>query len=540
MPVDPEQQPPRSPAAGTSNPVHQTGGRRSRSPALRVLDAGSPDDQTGNGGWNPTVEIRNAWRHLAHAGNPAPVPARVAVVLGTLFWAYRDGDQVWVTPRTTPERPTGGVLYPVDKRSVRSAAAARFHDLTGRREVASTAALVAAQLAWEGTAVPLENPIWVRWGRDAKGGLWWDPGSDKGFVRVQAGSWQVEPVPGCWFHRPGTFPILPLPEGGGDLDELWHYVPCDPDDRPLVVAWMLAATQPDPEFAAGVLYLTGSEGTAKTTSAETIARVTGAPAQPARFRRRDERDLLTAANAGWVLLLDNLSALDAEHSDLLCTLVTGFHETVRTLYTTAETTTLALRRPVIMTSIGLPVLRPDLIQRMIPVRLNDIPPESRRSRQDLTAELTAAAPRLAGALLDLLAAAQVSEVPAAIRLPRLADLGGLAVRADQLRSTDTLARLRQRQQELTSETVGDEDPFFATLRARVVGPWAGSAAELHRLLDPAGAMGRLHRDWPTAKGVSARLERHRQALIETGWTVVRTDPASGSGRGAIWNLAPPA
>lgn len=537
---------PAQPAPSEPDPV--TGGwagsRWSTPAALRVVEDDWPAEPTAQrGAYDPTVEIRDGWRSITtggRGGTPAPVAARVAVVLDALYWAYRDGDEVWVTARTSRQRPTGGVLHPVDKRCIRATAAACFKDLTGGREVASTSALAAAQVAWEGTAAPLGEPTWLRWGRDTTGGLWWDPGGgDDRCVKIDRDGWQVAERPGCWFRRPGAFPVMPLPEKGGDLDELWRFVPCEPADRPLVLAWMLAATQPDPDFAAGVLYLTGSEGTAKTTSAETIARVAGAPAQPARIRRHDDRDLLYAANAGWTLLLDNVSALDAEQSDLLCTLVTGFHETVRTLYTTADTTTLALRRPIILTSIGLPGLRPDLIQRMVPVRLQDIPGPSRRTRYDLSAELAEKLPGLLAGLLELLSACLAAEETAPHGLPRLADLGLLAARADRLAGTDTLSRLRYRQRQLTSEAVGDEDPFFAALRARVTHPWAGTAAELHRLLDPAGDLARAHRDWPTAKGVSARLDRHRHALTDAGWTVERIEATPGSGRGVTWALTPP-
>ena len=490
--------------------------------------------------YDPVVEVQAGWRRISGAGGPSPVAARVAVVLGALYWAYRDGDQIWVTERTSRDRPTGGVLHPVDKRAVRASAAAFFRELCGGREVASTAALAAAQLAWEGTAVPLGALVWLRWGRDGCGRLWWDPGGAAGgFVVFDEGSWHVEASPACWFRRPGDFPCVPVPESGGELDELWRFVPCEVADRPLVLAWMLGSSQPDADFAAGVLYLAGGEGTAKTTSAQAIARVAGSPAQPARLRRNDDWDLLYAANAAWTVLLDNVSALDADQADLLCTLVTGFAETVRTLYTTADTTTLALRRPVIMTGIAVGGLRPDLVQRMVPVRLRDIAPERRRGRRELSAELDRALPGPTGALFDLLAAVQGREAEAPTALPRLADLGAMAARADRLLGTSTLARLQLRQRQLTSEAVGDEDPFFAAMRARVTRAWSGTAAELHHLLDPAGELSRSHRDWPSAKGVSARLERHRQVLADAGWGIERVEVAAGHG-GLIWALTPPA
>jgi hypothetical protein len=154
---------PGEPPSGTSLGPGSLGREGSWSSQPGAERARPADDGRGSPGpapvgYDPVVEARNGWRRISGAGAPASVAARVAVVLGALYWAYREGDQIWVTQRTSAERPAGGVLHPVDKRAVRASAAALFREMSGGREVASTAAMAAAQLAC------------LRWGRGGSGG----------------------------------------------------------------------------------------------------------------------------------------------------------------------------------------------------------------------------------------------------------------------------------------------------------------------------------------------------------------------------------
>lgn len=57
----------------------------------------------------------------------------------------------------------------------------------------------------------------------------------------------------------GTTPGVLVPPKRPDLDELWRFVLVDSNDRCLVIAWMLTATQPEAGRSPGVLYLTGPQ-----------------------------------------------------------------------------------------------------------------------------------------------------------------------------------------------------------------------------------------------------------------------------------------
>jgi hypothetical protein len=321
-------------------------------------------------------------------------------------------------------------------------------------------------------------------------------------------------------------------------------------DRQLVLAWQLSTMIPEMTFSAGMLYLAGPYGTAKSTSADFITSAAGSPGERHRQKRReDDRDFLVTANATWTLFLDNLSSFSAEQSDLLAVLITGLQESNRTLFTDTDTTVLKIRRPVIATSINLPVLRGDLIDRMVPVRTREITPGARLDETDLTNEFNAAQPGIFGGLLDLMVKVMAHpNPPAGTELPRLG-LGRIGWKLDQLLGTkdpSTAARLDARQWELMADTVGDADSFFVQLEISISNhlrmynkdAWVGTAGELAQLADPLGEYAKKFRDWPTPRAVSGRLERNLVALRGSGWTVDRM-PSKHSHHPARWSIVDP-
>jgi hypothetical protein len=300
---------------------------------------------------------------------------------------------------------------------------------------------------------------------------------------------------------------------------------------------MLAATQPERDRAAGMLYLTGPEGSGKSTAADKITEAAGSSVARKTLdaRRGDDRDLLVGASASWVLGLDNLSSLTADQQDLVCTVITGREETYRVLYSTTDTVTLTIRRPVIATSIEIPILRPDLISRMVPV---DLDPLRRITPEDELAERwMATLPSVFGGLLSLLAQVMAAPREDLVDLPRLAVLGRMAAAADLIRDTDTLSRLAHSQGHLLGDTVTD-DPFFDGLRAAITTGWTGRAPALLAKLDPDGEMARRHgKQWPTARGVTHRLKRYRRPLETEGWTL--TVEHTPGDHGQVWTITPP-
>jgi len=358
---------------------------------------------------------------------------------------------------------------------------------------------------------------------------------------VSANGWSVHASPGAFFRRPNRPRAIPLPVRGGSIDELWDFVRIEPAHRPLVIAWMLSAMIPDEAAATPVLYFSGPQGAAKSTAATIIAR--GLGDQPPRQAPKDPsrvKDFLVSLAGGWVAILDNLSFLSSEQSDTLCTVVTGVTESNRKLHTDSDVVELTIRRPLIATAIDIGVIRPDLAERMVPIRLPDPPTGTqRRSESAIMAQFEAARPRIFGALLDL--AAQILAAPTPrVALPRLADFGIIAAKLDALTGSNALDTLDALLTGITASAVLD-DPCWQSMHTTISGEWTGTAAELLAACDPLGSLAREHgRAWPkNAKSLTHRLERTAPSLRSVGWRVERIEADPGQKRPVRWRLVPP-
>lgn len=199
---------------------------------------------------------------------------------------------------------------------------------------------------------------------------------------------------------------------------------------------------------------------------------------------------------------------------------------------------MSLRRPLIATSINIPILQPDLVSRMVPIEMEA--GRVNEGQDELDREWAAAQPRVFGALLDHLTAVMSLHPVRLEDPPRLAVLARFAAAVDVLAGrepTATVSRLVDAPADLRADGIGD-DPFFVVLRRRITSPWSGSASDLLDRLDEYGAMSRQHgKHWPTAKAVSSRLKKHRLALEAEGWAL-----SCGPGprkQGTVWSLVPP-
>jgi hypothetical protein len=90
---------------------------------------------------------------------------------------------------------------------------------------------------------------------------------------------------------------------------------------------------------------------------------------PVRALPREERELMIAANNGYLLAFDNISGLPAWLSDALCRLASGGSFAVRQLYTDDDEVLFQAARPLLVNGIEDVITRPDLADRSIFVTL---------------------------------------------------------------------------------------------------------------------------------------------------------------------------
>ena len=341
-------------------------------------------------------------------------------------------------------------------------------------------------------------------------------------IKITPQGWEVITEPPVKFRRTKAMQTLPISERGGTIEELRPFlnVDCDDDFR-LAVAWALGALRPSGPYP--ILILTGEQGSSKTTFARVLRSLVD-PSRPlTRGLPRSERDLMVAAENNWVLCFDNLSGMGGWLPDAFCRLATGAGFGVRKLYTDKEETLFDASRPIVLNSIGDLVPQLDFVDRVILLRLTQIPEEARRLEADIWADFEKVLPRILGVLFDIMATA-LARLPTIkpTRLPRMADfaLWGMATAEGLGWHAGTFLKVyeQNRAAAVADAVEGNVLAHAVTALARDQGKWVGTATELQAvLIQYVPLAGRDGAGLPrAANSLSSHLKRLKPALLNQG------------------------
>src|SRR6476646_4263306 len=169
-------------------------------------------------------------------------------------------------------------------------------------------------------------------------------------------------MPAVRFRRAAGMLPLPVPERGGSIEALRSFLNLsNQNDFVLVVAWLLAALRSSGPYP--LLAISGEQGSAKTGLSKLLKALVDPNAAPVRALPREERELMIAANNGYLLAFDNLSGLPPWLSDALCRLASGGSFAVRQLYTDEDEVLFQAVRPLLVNGIEDIVGRADLADR---------------------------------------------------------------------------------------------------------------------------------------------------------------------------------
>lgn len=402
--------------------------------------------------------------------------------------------------------------------------------------VPSQQALADAGMVLEGFATQ-EAPrrVYLRVG-DSDGAVYLDMGDpDCHAIEIRGNGWRLVDTAPVLFRRTKLTAALPIPHLG-KLSKLWEFVAVAEEDRPLVLAWLVAAlVQTDVPHP--ILALLAEQGATKSTVTRVLVSLVDPSAVPLRQPPRDIDGWTTAAAASWVVALDNLSgAVPAWLSDCLCRASTGDGSVKRALYTDSDVAVTSFRRCVIVNGVDLIVDKGDLAERVLPVELPRV--TKRRAEDDVTAAWEKARPGVFGALLDL-AANVHHRLPTVMvaDLPRMADFAKVLAAVDEALGTNGLARYRERAQRAAVDTL--DAPLVAELVAAGKAFEDTSGSELLDALTPQRADWRQPRGWPkNARAVTGLLTRHAPALRALGWRVEH-DQAANHDKVTRWTITPP-
>jgi hypothetical protein len=400
-----------------------------------------------------------------------------------------------------------------------------FYRSKGR--VPSQPAVTQAVQALRGLAVfdGPEVPVYVRVGQDLDGRIVLDLADPTHrAIVISRDGWELVEDPPVRLWRPEGMLALPVPTGGGNLDELLGQAlgVTDEDSLVLFEGWLLgcvnlAGSKP-------LLMLSGEQGSGKSERARMLRSVLDPNAAPLRTMPTDERDLAIMARRSAVLGFDNVSVLTDEQSDALCRLATGGGFSTRRLYTDSDEVLFQATRPVMVTSITDVDRQPDLADRSLHITSEVIPDAERRTERDLRAAFFEAHPRVLGALLDAVACAlgnlDRTSLP---ELPRMADAALFVTAAESVLGHEpgTFVEAYRRNRDEAAEVAIDGTLVGRYLLQMGREGFAGTATQLLWFLEQkAGTEATRRRGWPASpRGLSGIVRRLAPALRASGFDV---------------------
>ncbi|MGW2367130.1 ATP-binding protein [Streptomyces sp. NPDC001667] len=370
------------------------------------------------------------------------------------------------------------------------------------------------------------QPVHIRVAPGFDGATWLDLGRNDGkSVRIHPTGWDIltpRPEEVCW-RRTQLTGELPLPArdtDGKGLDLLLRLCNfANAQTECLAVAWLIGCLGPSVPVPAP--FLTGPQGAGKSTGGRMLVRIIEGMSGDLRRAPKDEENLIAAVAAGWVTALDNLSHLAPDLSDLMCCIVTGAETIKRALYTDGDVVRARYRRPLLLTGIDVGVIRPDLAERLLPLRLER--PNVRRTEAELWAEFGEVLPVVLGSLLDLTVKVRAADADIPTDL-RMADFAHLCAQLDAATGLGALSAYRASLDDLNDDVI-EGDLLAQTVLKHAAGLDAGaevrmtSAEWLHCLtgLYSGEDYRPLPKGWPTTgKVLSDRLKRLQPTLAARG------------------------
>ena len=226
-----------------------------------------------------------------------------------------------------------------------------------------------------------------------------EPGQSSA-VCLMPGKWSIQETP-VMFSRSDSSQALPRPVPGGDISRLWKIANVTPDQRILVIAWLVECLRTDTPFP--ILEMFGEQGCAKSTTQTAIRRLIDPNAADLRSAPKSAEDLYVTGGTNHFISLENISHLPAPIQDALCVIATGGGFAKRKLYSDSEEIVITLKRPAILNGIVAAITQQDAVSRAISIELPVIVSASPKDKLDAEYEKNRAS--IIGGLLDIAAKA---------------------------------------------------------------------------------------------------------------------------------------
>jgi len=348
-------------------------------------------------------------------------------------------------------------------------------------------------------------------------------------VKVFPGGWEIDNKPPILFKRYSHMQAQVEPLPGGDPWKLFEFINLkDKKSKLLFLVSVITDFIPDIPHVVKVFY--GPGGATKTTSAKTVRAIIDPSAAPACRAYRDKKEFMQYLAHNYSCLLDNLSSISPELSDLICSAVTGDGDSKRALFTDDDDVVYCFKRCFIINGINNVVTRPDLLRRAVLFPLEPPPPSERLEEREYWQRFEEAKPQILGGIFHVLARAM--QLYPEIKLTGLYDMadftkwGAAITKALGIDPKEFLQAYRDNKAMQNEEAVSNNAVASAVMALMEdQETWRGTASALLEELEKKAEEEKINikgKGWPkAANSLSRKLNELKSTLRAAGVEIYR-------------------
>lgn len=242
----------------------------------------------------------------------------------------------------------------------------------------------------------------------------------------------------------------------------WQFASAD--DR--ILHWTLVVSRFIAEGSQPLIYYFGDRGSAKSTSMKLDKMIVDPSAIDLKALPKNISDVVAAVSNQYIVCFDNVSYISSELSDIFCIVATHGYYAKRKYYSDNEEYAVKLNARVSFSGITNLSGKPDLIDRMVCLKLNRIESSKRRTEEEIMKEFEADLPYILDRVLRILSKAiPIYNELKLERLPRMADFAkwGYALAEAMGYGGDRFLKIYERNQSDLLENMVSEDSVITVL-----------------------------------------------------------------------------